>query len=154
MTFLLLAFLFQIKNCSIVIGGSLSGGVIGILVVGVVIPLALCVLGFTCWGVMAGSAAACCQSNIGNVPSGSCFSCMQSLGAGGGGCLVYLSIACIGILPGLYFGGHTLKLIITVSLLVKIKKKNLFRPFPNVSKNFFFLFLAFIPIARFSLSFF
>lgn len=93
------------KNCSIVLGGALGGAGIGIIAVGVIVPLALCVLGFTCWGIMAGSAAACCQSGIGDVPADGCFSCVQSLGAGGGG-WTYLIIACIiGIPIGLYVGG-------------------------------------------------
>ncbi|CAG0921736.1 unnamed protein product [Notodromas monacha] len=59
-----------------------AGALSGVLAIGV-IPLALCILGFTCWGVLAGSAAALCQSSIGNVPAGSCFSCFQSVGACG-----------------------------------------------------------------------
>lgn len=94
------------KNCSIVVGGALVGAVIGTLAVGVGVPLILCLFGFTCWGIMAGSAAACCQSGIGNVPAGSCFSCLQSTGAGGGGC-TYVIFACvIGIPLGLCLGGY------------------------------------------------
>lgn len=93
------------RSCSIVVAGALAGAVIGTLAVGLGVPLVLCLLGFTCWGIMAGSAAACCQSSIGNVPSGSCFSCLQSLGAGGG--TTYIVISCIfGIPIGLYAGGY------------------------------------------------
>ncbi|EFX70474.1 interferon-alpha-induced [Daphnia pulex] len=45
--------------------------------------LLLCCIGFTCSGVLAASCAAICQSNIGNVEAGSCFSCAQSMGACG-----------------------------------------------------------------------
>lgn len=54
---------------------------------------------------MAGSAAACCQSSIGNVPGGSCFSCLQSTGAGGG--KAYIIFACIvGVPVGFGLGGY------------------------------------------------
>lgn len=100
------AFKIQTKNCSIVLGGALAGACIGFISVGVALPLVLCLLGFTCWGIMAGSAAACCQSNIGDVPSGSCFSCFQSLGAGGG-MMTYILISCfVGMPVGFYFGGY------------------------------------------------
>lgn len=54
---------------------------------------------------MAGSAAACCQSGIGDVPAGSCFSCVQSLGACGGGWTYLIIASIIGIPLGLYLGG-------------------------------------------------
>lgn len=92
---------FQIKNCSIVIGGALAGAVAGVFAV----PLALCLLGFTCCGIMAGSAAACCQSGIGDVQSGSCFSSLQSTGAGGGGCAYLIVICIIGVPIGIFVGG-------------------------------------------------
>lgn len=93
------------KNCTIVIAGALTGAVIGTLAFALVLPLVLCLFGYTCWGIMAGSAAACCQSSMGDVPAGSCFSCLQSLGAGGG--WTYIIIGCVvGIPIGLCVGGY------------------------------------------------
>lgn len=48
----------------------------------IVVALAMCLIGFTCGGIAGGSAAAAWQSSIGNVMAGSCFSILQSCGAG------------------------------------------------------------------------
>mmetsp|Transcript_19342 Transcript_19342/g.28629 ORF Transcript_19342/g.28629 Transcript_19342/m.28629 type:complete len:110 (-) Transcript_19342:279-608(-) len=47
------------------------------------IIFALWCAGFTVIGVAGGSFAAVTQSKVGLVPAGSCFACLQSLGAGG-----------------------------------------------------------------------
>lgn len=80
---------------------------IGPLAVGLGLPLvflALYILGFTCRGIMAGSAAACCQSCIGDVPAGSCFACCQSFGAGGGRGYIWFSLI-VGAVFGIVLGG-------------------------------------------------
>jgi len=94
----------KIEDCSIVFGGALAGALIGPFAVGLGLLLVLCLVGFTCCGVMAGSAAACCQSSIGDVSAGSCFSCFQSIGAGGYAYFVIVLV--IGIPLGLGLGGY------------------------------------------------
>lgn len=94
------------KNCSIVVGIALAGGFIAPIALGFGIPLVLCVLGFTCWGIMAGSAAACCQSSIGDVPKGSCFACCQSIGAGGGMICILCTACMVGVPIGIGLGGY------------------------------------------------
>ncbi|KAJ6640956.1 hypothetical protein Bhyg_05889, partial [Pseudolycoriella hygida] len=97
----------SLRNCSIVLGIAIGGAVCGSLAILIGVPLVLCVLGFTCCGIAAGSAAACCQSGIGDVPADSCFSCLQSTGAcGGGGCVYLIVSTIIGIPLGLYVGGY------------------------------------------------
>jgi hypothetical protein len=57
-------------------------------------------------GVSAASCAAICQSNIGNVAAGSCFSCAQSMGACGSmGVYVLIGLICgipAGAIAGYY----------------------------------------------------
>lgn len=60
----------------------LKDGGIGALIGLSIIPaflLFLCLCGFTCIGVAAGSLAACRQAQIGLVPAKSCFSLCQSI---------------------------------------------------------------------------
>ena len=54
------------------------GGVIGLAIIPCILII-MCVLGFTCFGVAAGSYAAVRQSEIGSVPARSLFSCCQKI---------------------------------------------------------------------------
>lgn len=58
------------------VAGLVAGGVAVFIV-----PILLCICGFTMCGVRILSCAACWQSSVGNVESGSCFSCLQSVAA-------------------------------------------------------------------------
>jgi len=61
------------------------------------IAFVLCLFGFGCSGVIGGSRAAEYQSLIGNVDSGSCFACCQSVGSGGvmgKGLYLLIMVAC------------------------------------------------------------
>ena len=51
--------------------GLLAGVPVTFVILFIVFPMT----GFCVGGVLAGSMAACCQSRIGNVASGSCFAC-------------------------------------------------------------------------------
>ena len=76
--------------------------IIGLVVGGIIFLLGLscCIFGFGPVGVAASSCAACCQSCIGNVVSGSCFAILTSLGMRG--CFVGMII--IGLLILIGFG--------------------------------------------------
>lgn len=58
------------------VAGLVAGGVAVFIV-----PILLAIFGFTYCGVRILSCAACWQSSVGNVESGSCFSCLQSVAA-------------------------------------------------------------------------
>ena len=58
------------------VAGLVAGGVTVFF-----IPILLCIIGFTMCGVRILSCAACWQSSLGDVESGSCFSCLQSVAA-------------------------------------------------------------------------
>ena len=58
------------------VAGLVAGGVAVFIV-----PILLCICGFTMCGVRILSCAACWQSSVGDVESGSCFSCLQSVAA-------------------------------------------------------------------------
>ena len=68
--------LFQIHTYTMAVAGLVAGGVTVFIV-----PILLCICGFTMCGVRILSCAACWQSSVGNVESGSCFSCLQSVAA-------------------------------------------------------------------------
>ena len=60
----------------------LTDGAIGALIGLAIVPcflIILCLFGFTCFGVAAGSYVAVRQSEIGSVPARSCFSLCQSI---------------------------------------------------------------------------
>ena len=58
------------------VAGLVAGGVAVFIV-----PILLVIFGFTYCGVRILSCAACWQSSVGDVESGSCFSCLQSVAA-------------------------------------------------------------------------
>ncbi|KAF6024843.1 hypothetical protein EB796_016865 [Bugula neritina] len=53
------------------------------------------ICGFTCGGVRGDSCASSWHSDIGDVDSGSCFSCCQSAGACGKGCYMFVAMLII-----------------------------------------------------------
>lgn len=55
-----------------------TGALIGLAIIPCILII-LCLFGFTCMGVAAGTYAALRQSEIGNVPAKSCFSACQSI---------------------------------------------------------------------------
>jgi hypothetical protein len=75
----------------------LKDGGIGALIGLAIIPcfmIILCLFGFTCMGVAAGSYAAIRQAEIGSVPAKSCFSVCQSIATNS---LTYKLIPVLGI---------------------------------------------------------
>ena len=70
-----ICFLFY-SRYTMAVAGLVAGGVTVFIV-----PILLCIFGFTMCGVRILSCAACWQSSVGDVESGSCFSCLQSVAA-------------------------------------------------------------------------
>ena len=63
--------------------GYAVAGLVGLILIFCCCPCCCNRFGFGGDGIKGGSGAACCQSCLGNVARGSCFSCLQSAGARG-----------------------------------------------------------------------
>lgn len=88
---------FEFGTC-MMYGG--YGALIGFAIIPGIL-LALCLIGFTCCGVIKGSMAACAQSSIGDVGAGSCFSGLQKCAANQGVLKLIPILTVLGFIGGM-----------------------------------------------------